>query len=177
MKNIKLLALLFMLGMLFTSCEKQKKSEWSNLYGYTKDDIMGTYTFSNVANAFDEVEGTGRHVCLDAEVSVEPYLTSLVSFTINCPDENFSYTFEGKPTPNNHDHRILMSSGYEHVNGNLRAYNLTGYVLTNDKGDLRLHGFAARNTYKVVDHYYNDSHVYDTILDNGVYYYFDVIKE
>ena len=173
MKNFKLLLMLCMSGLFLVSCN-DKKSEWENYYGYTNDDVIGTYSYSNVADAFDGVEGTGRYACEDAEISIKPYTANTVEFTINCPSQGFSRSFTGKPSPNNDDFMVHMSSGYKpYGNGKLRAYNVTGYVLKDASQQLRMHGYAAVNTYKLVT---VEGSGTDTIPDNGIYYYFDVIK-
>ena len=35
MKNYKLLALFCLMGISFSSCKEESKSEWKNYYGYT----------------------------------------------------------------------------------------------------------------------------------------------
>ena len=174
MKNYKLIVLLCMVGLFSASCNKDSKTDWENYYGYTNNDIIGTYSFSNVSDAFEGVEGVGRYSCDNAEISVSQYSGSQVEFNINCPSQGFNRTFTGKPSPNSNDFMVHMSSGYQHYgNGKLRAYNLTGYVLKNSKQQLRMHGFAAVNTYKLVA---LETGGTDTIPDDGKYYYFDVIK-
>jgi hypothetical protein len=86
MKNSKLIALICLLGIFFTSCNKEPKTEWKDFYNYTNTDIVGTYSYSNVSNAFDEVEGTGRHACPDAQVSVSASQDNpdWVVFSVNC---------------------------------------------------------------------------------------------
>ncbi len=175
MKNYRLLALLCLLGLFLASCDEKKESEWENYYGYTNEDIIGTYSYSNVSDAFDGVEGVGRYHCEDAEISISRYSTSQVEFNINCPSQGFSRKFTGVPSPNDGDFMVHMTSGYKpYGNGKLRAYNLTGYVFKNAKQELRMHGFAAVNIYKIVS--YENGGI-DTIPDNGTYYYFDVIKD
>lgn len=174
MKNYRLLALICLLGLFFASCNENKTTEWENYYGYTNDDIIGTYSYSNVSDAFEGVEGAGRYHCENAEISISRYSNSQVEFNINCPSQGFTRTFTGVPSPNDDDFMVHMSSGYKpYGQGKLRAYNLTGYVLKNPKQQLRMHGFAAVNIYKVVS--YENGGI-DTIPDNGTYYYFDVIK-
>ena len=174
MKNYTLMALLCLMGLFFASCNGGSKTEWENYYGYTNNDIIGTYSYSNVADAFEGVEGAGRYACDNAEISVAPYSGSQVEFKINCPSQGFNRTFTGKPSPNNDDFMVHMSSGYQHYGSNkLRAYNVTGYVLKNTKQQLRIHGYAAVNTYKLI---VLETGGVDTIPDNGTYYYFDVIK-
>ena len=175
MKNYRLLALLCLLGLFLASCDEKKETEWENYYGYTNDDIIGTYSYSNVSDAFDGVEGLGRYHCEDAEISITRYSTSQVKFNFNSPSQSFSHAFTGVPSPNDDDFMVHMSSGYKpYGNGKLRAYNLTGYVLKNAKQQMRMHGFAAVNIYRIVSY---DNGGIDTIPDNGTYYYFDVIKD
>lgn len=175
MKNIKLLALLCVLGVCFASCKEESKNEWNNYYGYTNEDIIGTYVFSNVADAFDSVEGTGRHACPDAEISINvvPASPNMLEFSANCPSANFSKKIESAATPNEDDFMIRMSTGYLHSNGKIKAYNVNAYVLKNGKQQLRLHGYVAENTYHIEENT-TGGQVY--VQDDGVYYYFDVIK-
>lgn len=175
MKKFKLLALLCLLGLFFASCKEESKSEWKSYYGYTKDDIIGTYSFSNVKGAFDGVEGVGRHSCLDAEIRINDYGGNSVEFKINCPSEDFSYTFTGRPTPLANDFMLKMSSGYSLAgNGKLKAFNVMAHVLENDAQQMRLHGYASKNTYKLVP--FEGTDLCDTVPEDGEYYYFDVIK-
>ncbi len=167
------MALLCLMGLFLASCG-DSKTEWENFYGYTNDDIIGTYSFSNVPNAFEGVEGFDRYACDNAEISVTHFSGSRVEFNINCPSQGFARTFTGVPSPNDGDFMVHMSSGYQHYgSGRLRAYNLTGYVLKNAKQQVRMHGFASLNTYKLVA---LETGGTDTIPDDGKYYYFDVIK-
>ena len=174
MKNCKLLALLCMLGVFLASC-KEPKSEWENFYGYTNEDVIGTYSFSNVSTAFDGVEGVGRYVCPDAEVSIQASSQNpnMLRFTINCPDEEYTRTIEDYATPNEDDFMLRMSTGYVYTGNKIRAYNVTAYVLKNEKQELRLHGYAAHNTYVSET---SEDEVTTYIQTNGEYYYFDVIK-
>ena len=176
MKNCKLLALLCVLGVLFASC-KEPKSEWENFYGYTNEDVIGTYSFSNVSTAFDGVEGVGRYACPDAEVSIQASSQNpnMLRFTIHCQDENdYSRTIEDYATPNEDDFMLHMSTGYDHSGNKIRAYNVNAHVLKNKKQELRLHGYSAINTYKIVEDVETGAVTY--VQTDGVYYYFDVIK-
>lgn len=176
MKNSKLIAIVCLLSLFFVSCEKEPKLEWKDYFGFTNEEIVGTYVYSNVSNAFDEVEGTGRHACADAKISIRASQNNpnWVEFSVNCPDENFSRTFEGLSTPNEGDHMIHMSTGYIYTGGKIRAYNVTAYVLKNENQVLRLHGFAARNTYEEVTN--EETGLTTYVQTDGEYYYFDVIK-
>ena len=158
MKNSKLLSLICALSLLFVSCEKVQKNEWANFYGYTNEDIIGTYSFSNISDAFDGVEGTGRHACPDAEISISAVPeSSLIDFAVNCPSANFSKQIVAAATPNEGDFMIQMSTG---INYNNKAY------------EIRLSGFIAETTYE----YQESENVGHYVKIDGVYYYFDVIK-
>lgn len=176
MKNYKLLALLCVMGVCFTSCKEESKSEWKNCYGYTNEDVIGTYSFSNISTAFDGVEGVGRHACPDAEISIQPSTQNLdmLRFTINCPDLEYTRTIEDYATPNEDDFMLRMSTGYIHSGNKVKVYVVNAHVMKNAKQELRLSGFSAVNSYKEV---YNDESgttSYEQI--DGEYYYFDVIK-
>ena len=43
MKNSKLIALICLLGLFFTSCNKEPKNEWKDFFDFTNEDIIGTY--------------------------------------------------------------------------------------------------------------------------------------
>lgn len=175
MKNHKLFALICLLGICFASCKEESKTEWENYYGYTNDDIIGTYSFSNLSDAFDGVEGIGRHSCADAEITIRRYSSSAVEFSINCPNENFNRVLHGQPTLNNDDFMLHMASDYIPSGDNkYRAYVVTGYVLKNGSQQVRIHGYAAKNSYHIVQGE-GGGQVY--VQDNGEYYYFDVIKD
>ena len=177
MKKIAISAFFVLLAVAFIGCDS-KKNEWNYKYGYTNDDIIGEYSFSNIDKVFDDLEQSGYcHICDNAEISVTAASAKTVNFIINCPDDNFSRTFIGVPTKNPGDCMIRMSSGYIQTGGSqLRAYNLLASVYQNDEQKIRLHGFAALNTYKLVAVPNTDPILYDTIQDSGVNYYFDVIK-
>ena len=177
MKRFKLFALLCLLGVSFVSCNDKTKSEWSNYYGYTNNEIVGTYSFSNVSTAFDGVEGIGRHACPDAEVDIQvsSQNSNMLQFTINCPDEEYSRTIEDYATPNENDFMLRMSSGYIHSgSGKVKIYVVNAHVLRNGKQQIRLSGFSALNTYnEIID---SESGTSSYVQVDGEYYYFDVIK-
>jgi len=171
------LALFCLMGVFFASCKEDSKSEWENFYGFTNEDVIGTYSFSNVSKAFDGVEGVGRYACPDAEVSIQASSQNpnMMRFTIHCPDEDdYSRTIEDDASPNEDDFMLRMSTGYIHTGNKIRAYNVNAYVMKNKKQELRLHGYSAMNTYKEVTDEETGTVTYVQI--DGVYYYFDVIK-
>ena len=177
MKHFKLLALLCMLGVGFASCEKNQKSEWNNFYGYTNADVIGTYSFSNVPGAFDQVEGVGRYACPDAEVRilVSSQNPDMLRFEINCPDENYTRTIEDYATPNDEDFMLRMSSGYIHTGGKVKVYEVNAHVMKNAKQEIRLSGFSAVNTYvEIINQETGAVIKYEKV--DGISYYFDVIK-
>lgn len=176
MKNCKLLTLLCLLGLFFVSCDKEPKREWKNYYGYTNEDVTGIYSFSNVSSAFDGVEGIGRHACPDAEISIQASSQNpnQLRFIINCPNEGYTRTVEDYATPNEDDFMLRMTSGYVHVGGKVKVYVVNAHVLKNEKQEIRLSGFSAINTYKEIVNPETGNISYEQT--DGVYYYFDVIK-
>ena len=121
MKNIKYLLVLFILSLLFVSCEKQPQKEWTKLYGYTTEEIAGTYAFSNISDAFESLtENAYCHVCEDA-----------------------------KSRPRATDDDYLINLTYPAISSH-PTYELTAYVYKNNQGDIRIHGFARHVIYETV---------------------------
>ena len=150
MKNIKLLPVLLMLGVLLVSCEKEKKNEWNKLYGYTNEQIVGTYSYSNVSDAFEGLTSNSLcHICQDARISIKVYSGSKIQFDINSASAELNASLVGPTGLNDDDFLINYEDG---------LYDLTAYVYTNVSGQIRLHGFVRKNR------------------DNQPTYYFDVIK-
>ena len=172
MKNIKYLSVLVVLGLFFVSCEKQsQEKEWDKYYGYPNEEIVGTYAFSNVKDAFDGLtENAYCHICEDAKINITASSGNTIEFKVNCPSDEFNRTFEGRPCLTDDDFLIQMTipSSSPHPD-----YELTVYVYKNDKGDIRLHGFARHITYQI------DTNSDGTVLykiKSKINYYFDVIK-
>ena len=166
MKKIAISAFFLLIAVAFIGCES-KKSEWNYKYGYTNDDIIGTYHFSNLADTFESLtESEYCFLCDDAEITISSYQENSVRFTIKCPEAGYNHTFSGKPTYSDDDFLINMSESVLGVN---IEYSVTASVYTNAKNEIRLHGFARKivfeydtNQQQVVKYCYN--------------YYFDVIK-
>ncbi len=160
MKNIKILSVLLVLGVLLASCEKEQKKEWNKLYGYSNEDIIGSYSFSNITDAFDGLtESTYCHICEDAQIVISGGSGSTIEFKVNCPSDNFNKTFEGLPRLTDDDFLINMTDPSSRP-----IYELTVYVYKNGEGKIRLHGFARRVFYS------------GTTEEYKINYYFDVIK-
>lgn len=173
MKRITLL-LMLLLGVLFiTSCEKQPAdNEWKRLYGYTVGDIAGTYSFSNITDAFEGLtEGKYSHICKDAQITVTSTSGSTVRFRVNCPSESFNRLFEGKPRVTEDDFLVNMKAPASSVHP---SHELTAYVYENEEGEIRLHGFARHILYDAV--YNPETEQYDYTVKSKTNYYFDVIK-
>ena len=110
-KHITLAASILILALVFSGCEKKK--EWTYRYGYTVDDIAGSYSYSNIEGAFDNLtENDYCHICTDAEINITKLTDNTVKFKINCPEEGFSREFVGTPTKNPNDFMLHMTSGY-----------------------------------------------------------------
>ena len=164
MKNYRLLALLCVLGVLFVSCNKDKK-EWNYYYGYTLQDIMGSYSASNVSDVFQDLsENPYCHICNDAQITITSNEVRVL-----CPSDDFSKTFP-MPQATNEDEFMINTSNPSWSTH--PDYELVTYVYKNDKGEIRLHGFARHVVYEVV--YNENGAVYQ--VKSKVNYYFDVIK-
>lgn len=173
MKNIKFLPIIFVFGIIFVSCEKQsQESEWNKYYGYTNEEIDGTYAFSKVADAFDGLtESAYCHVCEDAQIDITAGSGGTIEFKVNCPNDNFNRTFEGRPCVTDNDFLINMTAPSWGANPN---YELTVYVYKNEQGDIRLHGFARHIIYELV--YNPQTEQNDHVVKSKINYYFDVVK-
>ena len=166
MKKTLISAFFILLAVAFVGCKDEKKG-WDYLYGYTNDDIVGTYHFSNVADAFESLtESEYCHLCDDAEITISSYQENSVKFTIKCPDAGYNHSFTGRTSYSENDFLINMSEKALGVN---IEYTVTASVYTNAKSEIRLHGFARKIIYQ-----------YDTnqeeIVKECYNYYFDVIK-
>ncbi len=168
-----------LIGLMALASCKPDKNEWSKVYGYTQEDIVGEYTNSNIDDAFDGLEEVEEnhycHLCDDATITITPSGSSNISLNIQCPEAGFSRTFQGNPAKMDDDFLIRMSSGYLYSGGRLRAYNLMAYVYRNEAQQIRLHGFASLDNYTLV-YPIPDNPNADTIKSNSHTYYFDVIK-
>ncbi|MBO7615759.1 MAG: hypothetical protein J6T22_01005 [Bacteroidales bacterium] len=164
MKNYKLLALICALGVLSVSCNKDK-NEWDHFYGYTLQDVMGSYSASNVSDAFEDLtENAYCHICNDAQITI-----TSSEFKILCPSDDFSKSF---PMPHAANEDVFMINSSNPSWSAYPDYELVTYVYKNDKGEVRLHGFARHVVYETV--YENGSSFYK--VKSKVNYYFDVIK-
>ena len=159
MKKMRLLPLLFVLGIVLFSCEKDSTKEWEYKYGYTVQDIVGQYTFSGIPNAFEGlVESEFIHLCQDAVVDIN--YGGNMQFHINCPSDAYNRTFTGQPTTDEDSFLIQMATSQS-----ANADDVTAYVYTNKQGKIRLHGYARKSVYSYLDDAYYK-----------INYYFDVIK-
>ena len=70
MKQVKFSAFFLLLAVLLVGCKDEKK-EWNYKYGYTNEDIIGSYSFSNIDKVFDDLEPSDYcHICDDAEIDI-----------------------------------------------------------------------------------------------------------
>ena len=147
MKKIKILSVLLMLGILFVSCDKEQKSEWERHYGYTNAEITGSYSNSNVADAFDGLtESLYCHICDDARVTITSESENTVQFSIRSTKAELNATLKGNPALNDDDFLITLTDS---------PYELTAYVYTNAEGQLRLHGFVRAYSPNLVNYYFD----------------------
>lgn len=172
MKNIKYLLVLLVMSIFFVSCEKQsQENEWKHLKGYTVDDIAGTYAFSNITDAFDGLTpGTGCHICKDAQITITATSGNIVEINVNCPNDNFSHSFGGRPRMNDDDYLIKFGAT---PSNNHPTYGLLAYVYENEQGDIRLSGHAEYIEWKII---INSEGEQEYKFKSKTSYYFDVIK-
>lgn len=183
MKRTVLFVALATLVMTFASCEKDKDG-WKKFYGYSANDIGGSYSYSNVPNAFESLtEGEFCRLCPDAEITIAPSGDNAIRFVMKSEEAEYNKAYQGKAPLNSHDFMI-------DIEGNTQVYSSTSFlrcflnarVYQNADGQIRLEGNSAHNRYKIQFHViYDEQHnPVDTIPDTSLYsstrYYFDVIK-
>ena len=174
MKKMRFLPLVLVFGLLLFSCKKDETKEWKQFYDFTLADIMGTYTNSNVSGAFDALtENDFCHICEDAVINMSSYLgsDSSIEFNVNCQKANFNKSFTGRPVMNDDNFLISMSMPATSI---YPYYEVTAYVYKNDKGNVRLHGFARHIYYENVVVDFDGTEHKD--VKSMVNYYFDVLK-
>lgn len=150
MKKIKMWPMMLLLAIFFVSCEKEKK-EWSLDYGFSTEDVVGSYSNSNVKGAFDGLaESAYCRICYDAEVAITN-VGGKSRFELKSPNIGFNVSIQGSPVSNGDGFLLQMSQS---------PNELTAYVYTNNASQVRLHGFVRK---------WKNS-------DESINYYFDVIK-
>ena len=147
MKNIRILSVLFLLSLFFVSCEEEQNNEWERYYGYTNEEIIGSYSNSNVADAFDGLtESLYCHICDDARITVTAESENMVRFSVNSAEAALNTSLKGNPALNDDDFLITLVDS---------PYKLTAYVYTNAEGQLRLHGFVRAYSPNLVNYYFD----------------------
>ena len=155
MKKICLIGLLVFLGFVTVSCNKEKKS-------YTIKDIVGEYTFSNAADAFDGLEADEyTYLCYDAVITITSDGKNSVDFRLSCPNEEHSAHFNGAPFQNENDSVIRMSYDYGYGKYPPNESTVIANISKMD-GKIRLQGH----------HYF-----YSGSSGWSYSYYFDVLKK
>jgi len=146
MKNFKLMALICLLALGFVSC-KEQKIEWRNFSGYTSQDIMGSYSASDISEAFEGLtEGQYCRICRDAQVAITNSGSKL-RIEVKSISGGLNWSSVGNPCQNNGDFIMQLGAAPE--------LDFLATVYTNDNKEVRLHGYVRKN---------------------HVTYYFDVIK-
>ena len=136
MKNIKLIALLCLLGALFTSCKEEKK-EWKVFYGYTKQDVVGTYSSSGIEEAYEGlIESPYCHICRDAEVNITPSGSKL-KIEVKSGSTGLNWYDVGNPCLNDDDFIMQLGAAPE--------LDFMAKVYTNEAKQIRLHGYVRKN--------------------------------
>ena len=135
------------------SCDKEKK-------GYTINDIVGEYTFSNAADAFEGLEADEyTYLCDDAVITITRDGKNSVDLKLSCPNEEHNAHFNGAPFQNENDSVIRMS--YDYGKYPPSESRVTATVSKMD-GKIRLQGH----------HYF-----YSGTSSLSYFYYFDVLKK
>lgn len=156
MKNYRFFALLCMLGVLLTSCNK--KNEWTNYYGYTCQDIAGSYGPSNVSTAFEGLtESDLCHICNDAQVEITSN-GSKITLNFKSVKAGLEKSWNGNPIMNENDFLLQMGN----IAGEVPEILATVYI--DQSRHVRLHGYVRK-----VKSYTPEGPVY---INN----YFDVIR-
>lgn len=149
-----IISLLLFVGFMTVSCKKEKK-------GYTIDDIVGEYTFSNAADAFEGLEADEyTYLCDDAVITITSDGKNSVKFRLSCPSEEYNARFNGAPFQNENDSVIRMSYDYGYGKYPPNESTVTAKVSKMD-GKIRLQGH----------HYF-----YSGSSSLSYFYYFDVLK-
>ena len=164
MKRLSIISLLLFLGFATVSCNKEKK-------GYTIDDIVGEYIFSNAADAFDGLEADeNTFICYDAVITIARDGENSVDFWLSCPNEDIPWAptneghkarFNGAPFQNENDSVISMSYDYGYGKYPPNESMVIANVSKMD-GKIRLQGY----------HYF-----YSGSSALSYFYYFDVLKK
>jgi hypothetical protein len=152
MKKLNIVSLFLLLGFVLGSCNKYQT-------GYTINDIVGEYTFSNAADAFEGlVADDYNYLCDDAVITITSVGKNAVEFKLSCPNEEHNARFNGAPFQNENDSVIRMSYDYGKYPPN--ESEVTAKVSKMD-GKIRLQGH----------HYF-----FSGSSGLSYCYYFDVLK-
>ena len=155
MKKLSIISLLLLLGFVLGSCNKDKT-------GYTINDIVGEYTFSNAADAFEGLEADAyTYLCDDAVITITKDGRNAVDFKLSCPNEEYNAHFNGAPFQNENDSVIRMSDDYGYGKYPPNESKVIANV-SKMNGKIRLQGY----------HY-----VFSGTSDHSRFYYFDVLKK
>ena len=150
-----IIGLLSLLCLLSVSCKKDKQDN-------RIDDIVGQYTFSNAANAFEGLEADAyTYLCDDAVITITRDGKNAVDFKLSCPNEEHNAHFNGAPFQNENDSVIRMSYDYGYGKYPPNESKVIANVSKMD-GKIRLQGF----------HYF-----YSGSSGLSYFYYFDVLKK
>ena len=183
MKNTVLFVALATLLFSFASCRDDEKG-WRKMYGYTANDIDGTYSYSNAEDAFEDLtEGEFCILCDDADISITATSDNSIRFVMKSEEEDYYKIYTGVAPLNSHDFMIDIKGNTQNMSSmSYVIYFLNSRVYTNEEGQVRLEGNSAHHRFQINEHtIYDEYHVpvgvyYDTTLASVKRYYFDVIK-
>lgn len=168
MKRLLLLSLL----IACVSCEKQKTDEWKYWFGYTKEDVIGTYSHSNLSDAFSGLsDGEFSVLCDDAEITVTAGEGNQIGFLLKSAKAGLSHPFSGIPSLNGDDFLIQLQDSKVNISSSqFYVFRLSARVLQDNDGRVRLQGSASKDYYVI-----SQNHP-DPVFDYKKSYYFDVIN-
>lgn len=146
MKSIKILSVLFLLSFFFVSCEEEQNSEWERHYGYANAEIIGSYSYSHISDAFDGLtENVYCHICDDAVITISADSENAIKFDMRSVEGALNVSLVG-PAAMNESDLVSFTDG---------AYELLAYVKINASGQIRLHGHVKSNNPSLVNYYFD----------------------
>lgn len=146
MKNRLGLVVLMMLSLAFSACKEE--NEWSNFYGFTAADVEGAYLATMDELVYDDfpTHGLNYTICEDATADITASGGNNISFKLKIPAV-INKTFTGSLEQNAY-YIQLYRNNYSQANPVVHfGTYLSVTVLKDEKGGVRLHGFASDRQY------------------------------
>ena len=153
------------LSLLFASCGKDPKAEWSRFYGYTQADIVGHYEANPDESLYQDLPTEGVAVYNNAVIDITAVDNASISLHIVIPGK-INKTFSGPldMSDGNRSNIALL----EVISSSIKE-DILITVYKNDKNQVRFHGRVKR-------YHYNTEPGHENELLNSENWGFDVIK-